>query len=50
LLLTKLNAVLRDLSAADTVLAGRIRPALERALLGVALGALEIKLHALAPA
>ena len=47
LLLAKLEAVLADLAAADAVLAGRRRPPLEGALLGVAAGALQEELGAL---
>src|SRR5690606_29311164 len=47
LLLTELKAVLADLAPADAALPGRGGPALERALLGVAPGALEVELGAL---
>src|SRR4029078_6938492 len=50
LLLAQLDAEAGHLAPAHTVLAGRRWTALERALLGVALGALEVELHALAPA
>ena len=50
LLLAQLEAVLADLAAADAVLAGRRRPALEGALLGIAARALEEELGALPPA
>jgi hypothetical protein len=50
LLLAQLDAELRNLAASNAVLAGRRGTALEGALLGVALGALEVELHALAPA
>ena len=47
LLLAQLEAVLADLAAADAVLAGRRRAALEGALLGIAAAALEEELRAL---
>ena len=47
LLLAQLQAVLADLAAADAVLAGRRRAALEGALLGIAARALEEELRAL---
>ena len=51
LLLAQLGEVLRALLAAGAaVVAGRVGPALDRALHRVALGALEVELHALAPA
>ena len=47
LLLTELHPVLADLAAADAVLAGGRRPALEGALLGVAARPLQEELGAL---
>src|SRR5262245_29478051 len=50
LLLTQLNAVGRELAAVQTVLSGRIVPALDRALVGEAARALEKQLLTLASA
>lgn len=50
LFLPQLQAVLRLLSATDTMLSRRSRPPSDWALVGIALGTLEIKLNALAPA
>mgnify|MGYP003704282619 CR=1 FL=1 len=50
LLLAKLEAVVAHLAAPDAVLTRRGRPALERALLGIAAGALQEELPTLAPA
>src|SRR5829696_3569810 len=47
LLLAELQPVVADLAPTDAVLAGRRRTALERALLGIAAGALQVELRAL---